>query len=174
MFQHALIYLFENNELAYEDFIRMDDLDLVYKLRNSKGYSKKIMQRIDDRNLFKIFFQEKISSLTEHFRGGLYEEKNELEEQIAQDFNIPKGFLLLDIPEIKLSEFRILIETNDDEHKKLKMIDEVSVLARALEKSEWEKLTFCLYTAPEYKKKLKNFNPEKYIEFSQTRLEKFF
>jgi len=46
-------------------------------------------------------------------------------------------------------------------------------LAKALEKSEQEKMTFCIYTPKKETKKFKKFNPEKYIEFSQTRLAKF-
>ena len=77
--------------------------------------------------------------------------------------------MILDIPEGRMSEFKTLVETSEG----LKRIDEVSSLARSLEKSEQEKLTLCVYAAPEYVDKLKNFNAEKYIEFAQTRLGKF-
>jgi len=55
----------------------------------------------------------------------------------------------------------------------LKRIDEVSTLAKTLEKADQEKMTLCIYTASEFLPKFKNFNPEKYIEFAQTRLGKF-
>ena len=73
------------------------------------------------------------------------------------------------MPEVKMSEFRILVETNQG----LKKIDEISHLARTLKGSEEEKLTFCIYTNRENIDVMKNFDPEIYIEFSQTRLGKF-
>lgn len=169
MFRNALHSSVLEKKLKYEEFIEMDDIDLVYKLRNSEGYSQEIMRRIDERKLFKTFFHERLILIEENFRRDVLENREKIEERIAKDFDIKKGFLLLDMPETKMPEFKILVESNGE----LKRIDKVSTLAKALEKSEQEKLTFCIYTAPEFLCKLEKFNAEKYIEFSQTRLGKF-
>ncbi len=168
MFRTALSSLM-NKKLKYDEFLSMDDIDLVYKMRHAGGYSQEMMKRIDDRKLFKKIFQEKMSLVEEAFREDLKKNKEKIEDRIAKDHGIKKGYLLLDIPEAKMSEFRTQVETDEG----LKGIDEVSSLARTLERSEQEKLTLCVYAAPEYIGKLKNFNPEKYIEFAQTRLGKF-
>jgi len=168
MFRNAMDSIIEK-KLKYEKFIEMDDIDLVHRLRNSEGYPREIMKRIDERRLFKTFFQERLILIEENFRRDILENRKEIEEDICEDFGIKKGFLLIDIPETKMSEFKILVEDNGE----LKRIDEVSSLAKALEKSEREKLMFCIYTAPEFLDKLKDFNAEKYIEFSQTRLGRF-
>jgi len=169
MFSHALIDMIENKKLSYEEFIQLDDIDLVYRMRNSGGYSEDVTKRIDERKLFKIVFQESISTIEDNFREDMIENSEKIEGEISNDFGVREGYLLLDMPEVKLSEFKVLVEFNNE----LKRIDEVSPLAKALEKSEREKLTFCIYAPPEDMKKFKNFNPERYIEFSQTRLGKF-
>ena len=169
MFKRALNKFLDDEEMGYEEFIQMDDIDLVFRLRNSKGYSRDIMKRIDQRELFKIAFQEKIGLIEENFREDMLRDNVKIEEKIAEDFGIEKGYTLIDMPETKMSEFKTLIESDDG----LKLIDEISSLARALEKAEEEKLTFCIYLPLESMDKLKGFNVEDYIEFSQTRLGRF-
>ncbi|MEA3255128.1 MAG: HD domain-containing protein [Candidatus Altiarchaeota archaeon] len=168
MFRNALESLLKKG-LGYEEFIEMDDIDLVHTLRNSKGYPREVMKRIDERRLFKTFFQERLILIEENFREDIQENKRKIESRICKDLGIKKGFLLIDIPETKMSEFKILVETEGG----LKRIDEVSSLAKALEKSEQEKLMFCIYTTPKHLDKIEDFNAETYIEFTQTRLRKF-
>lgn len=168
MFRHAIDSLLKTN-ISYEQFIKMDDIDLIHALRNAKGYSREIMERIDNRKLFKTVFQERMISITENFRRDMAEKSGEMEKKIADDHNMEEGHLLLDIPEMKMPEFKILIESDNG----LKFIDDISNLARALEKAEEEKLTLCIYTTPENREKMKDFNAERYIEFSQTRLRRF-
>lgn len=168
MFRNALDFLLEKT-LGYEEFIEMDDVDLIHTLRNSRGYPGEVMKRIDERRLFKTFFQERLILIEENFRRDILENKRDIEGRICKDLGIKKGFLLIDIPETKMSEFKILVECDEG----LKRIDEVSSLAKALEKSEQEKLMFCIYTTPKHLDKIEDFNAEKYIEFTQTRLRKF-
>ena len=170
MFSEALNDLLENGKVGYDEFLLMDDIDLVYVLRHSGGYSQDIMKRIDERRLFKTFFQENLSAVNENFRKEMYENKHKIQERIADDYGIEKGYLLLDMPESKMSEFMIKVEDSDGE---LRRIDEISNLAKVLEKSEIEKLNFCIYAPLEEFKKLKNFNAERYIEFEQTRLKRY-
>ncbi len=170
MFSEALNDLLENGKVGYDEFLLMDDIDLVYVLRHSGGYSQDIMKRIDERRLFKTFFQENLSAVNENFRKEMYENKHKIQERIADDYGIERGYLLLDTPESKMSEFMIKVEDSDGE---LRRIDEISNLAKVLEKSEIEKLNFCIYAPLEEFKKLKNFNAERYIEFEQTRLKRY-
>ncbi|MBU4266971.1 MAG: HD domain-containing protein [Candidatus Altiarchaeales archaeon] len=169
MFRHALVDMMDNKKLSYEEFIQLDDIDLVYRMRSSGGYSEEITRRIDERKLFKIVFQEHISAIEENFREDMNDSSTKIEDAIAKDFGIEKGYVLLDMPETKLSEFKVLVDFEGE----LKRIDEVSSLAKSLEKSEQEKMTFCIYAPKKETEKFKKFNPEKYIEFSQTRLAKF-
>ncbi len=168
MFQAAIAVMLKK-KLRYDDYTKMDDIDLVYSMRHAGGYAQEIIKRIDTRRLFKTVFQERIMMVEEAFRADLAKNKEKIEEKIAKDHGIKKGNIILDIPETRMPEFRTLVETEEG----LKRIDEVSTLAKTLEKSDQEKQTLCIYTAPEYLPKFKNFNAEKYIEFAQTRLGKF-
>jgi len=169
MFKRALQKFVDDEQVGYEEFIKMDDSDLVYRLRNSKDYSQQMMERIDKRRLFKIFYSEKISKIEENFRRDMIEKERVIEEQIAADFGVEAGYVLLDMPETKMSEFRIRIESDEG----LKYIHEISTLARSLKESEEEKMDFCVYSPPEQLGKFKGFDMEKYIEFTQKRLNKF-
>lgn len=162
MFTHALSSFLEKEKISKEEFSQWDDFAVVNKLRNSQGYAKEIIERIEERNLFKIFFQERIKSFPSKFIKNMKKDTKGLELKISHDFGIPEGYLLADLPEMSFSEFRILIETKNG----LKRIDEVSTLVRALESSEKEKLTFCLYTPLEYKERLKDFKIGNYVNFS--------
>jgi len=170
MFSEALKKFIELENLSCDEFIKMDDIDLISRMRNSEGYVRDMVDRIDKRRLFKKVFHEKLIMIEDAFRKELAENFEEIQREIAQDFGIKEGYLLIDIPEMKLSEFEILI---DEGNGVLRRIDEVSNLAKSLEKSELEKLTFCIYAAKEELHKLKNFTPEDYFELKQPKLSKF-
>ncbi len=169
MFKRALEDLVDNENVGYEEFIRMDDSDVVYRLRHSRGYSQQMMDRIDKRRLFKIFYSERISRIEENFRRDMIEKEDVIEEKIAADFGVEAGLVLLDMPETKMSEFRIRIESDEG----LKYIHEISTLARALKESEEEKMNFCVYAPPEHLSKFKLFDMEQYVEFTQKKLSRF-
>lgn len=171
MFANAIDSLLESGKLTYEKFIVMDDIDIVYLLRNSGGYAGEIMNRIDTRKLFKRVFVEKINKTLESFRTEILENRKEIENKISDESGIPRGFLLLDMSvSAEISEFKVLVEYDNE----LKKIDEVSELAKALEKAEFERLNFCIYSAPEYKENVKDLDLEDYIQYTQTTLKKFY
>ena len=94
----------------------------------------------------------------------------EIENKISDDAGIPRGFLLLDMPASEMSEFKVLVEYDNC----LKKIDEVSELAKALEKAELERLTFCIYADPKYRENVKDLDIDDYIQYTQTMLKKFY
>lgn len=159
MFKRALEFLLKTKKISYKEFLNFDDFDIVSLLRNSKGYGKGMMKRIDNRALFKIFFQKAVRELPENFIMKLKENPEEIERKISKDFKIPQGYVLVDLPNTKLSEFEIVFETEEG----LKRIDEISSLAKALKNSEQEKLNFCIYTPLEMKEKFKNFDIANYF-----------
>ncbi len=169
MFKRALKRFIYKEDIDYEEFIGMDDIDLVYRLRNTSGYPKEIMDRVDERRLFKIAYSGKTSGIEENFRRDMLENEDGIGEKIAEDFGIESGYVLVDMPETKMSEFRIRIESEDG----LKYIHEVSTLARSLKESEEEKMNFSIYVPPEDMRKLRRFEVGEYIEFSQRKLERF-
>lgn len=170
MFKRAIDNLLGEGEIGYEEYIQMDDIDLVGALRHSDGYGREIMERIDNRNLFKRIWVERLDLISEIFVEDMKKNGKEIEDKIAEDFGVDSGYLLVDIPETTMSEFMVLVEYDNE----LKRIDEISNLAKALEESEKERLTLCIYTAKEFIDKMKDFDAEKYIQYSQKRLREFY
>jgi len=170
MFANAVNSLLDDGKITYDSFLGMDDIDLVYTLRNSGGYAGEIMNRIDSRKLFKRVFAEKINKTLRSFRGEISKNKKEIENKISDDAKIPRGFLLMDMPYSEMSEFKVLVEYDNE----LRRIDEVSELAKALEKAELERLTFCIYADPKYRDNVKNLDIDDYIQYTQTMLKKFY
>jgi len=174
MFKKAFDLASEGEDI--KKFIAMDDFDLINFLRNSSGYSKEIMNRIDNRRLFKRFFVEKFSNISDIFIKEIESDSRKIESKICDDLGIEYNHLLVDVPEIRMHEFNIKIsdlEIEVEDESGLKRIDEVSELAKALEKSERDRLTFCIYVDEKYKHLSKHFNPEKHIYYKQTILKKF-
>jgi len=168
MFTHALGYSMKKG-LSVKELLGMDDISLMDALRSSKGYAGELARRLNERRLFKIVFQERISDLTDSTRKELEENCARIEAKISRDFRIRKGFILVDYPESKLSEFRVKVEHAGE----YKTIDQVSSLAKSLEHSESEKLTVNICVSPEELSKFKNFNPEKYLNYVQTSMKKY-
>jgi HD superfamily phosphohydrolase len=169
MFAHALEKILLEGSISPLELSEMDDVDLIALMRNSSGYVGDITARIDGRRLFKKVFQEKIMSMTEPFRLELKDKLLEIEARIAKEYGVDGGYVLLDYPEVRLTEFQVKIELNGE----FKRIDEVSTLARDLEESEQEKLLFNIYVTPGEQDKLREFKPEDYLEYAQTRLGRF-
>ena len=170
MFAGAVNSLLDKSKITYEKFLTMDDIDLVYTLRNAGGYAGEIMERIDSRKLFKRVFVEKINKTLESFRDDISKNKKRIENKISDDAKIPPGYLLIDMPSSELSEFKVLVEYDNE----LRKIDEVSELAKALEKAELQRLTFCIYSDMKYKENIKNLDIDDYIQYTQTMLKNFY
>jgi len=168
MFAHALECIL-GKTLSVGELFAMDDVGLMQHLRTTKGYPREIARRFDLRKLFKNVFQVRVSALSKSTRRDLEENAGRIEARIAKDYGVKKGFLLLDYPESKLSEFRVKVEQDGE----FRTIDEVSPLAKSLEQAEGEKLTVNIYVSPEELSKFRNFNQEKYFNYSQTSMRKF-
>lgn len=169
MFMHALKYLLDRRKVTVERLLKMDDIDLIGFMRNSKGYVNDIITKIDSRRLFKKVFQEKVNLIAEAFRDDLFKNKEKIERRISRDYGVKYGYVFVDMPETRMPEFKIKVEYDSE----LRMIDEVSTLAKALEKSEQEKLTFNVYVDRIYREKLEDFNPEDYIQYAQTKINRY-
>ncbi|MFH1125758.1 MAG: HD domain-containing protein, partial [Candidatus Altiarchaeota archaeon] len=163
MLIHAVGKMLQNGLITKQQLISLDDIQLVTLLRNSIGYPREMMSRIDHRRLFKTVLHEKISLLKKDFRERLISEEDKIEKEIASDFGIPPNHLFVDAPEPSFSEFKVRIEHDGS----LRRIDKVSTLARALETSEQEKLTLGVYTSQEYLKKLGSLKPDRYFRYKR-------
>lgn len=156
MIREALLQVSKSDDFSIEDYVRMDDTGMFTLLRTSEGYPKDVIGRLDERRLFKTVCRQRIKSLD------ISVEKidtAELASSISSAFGIPEGYVLADLPEANLSEFKIKVEHDGT----LKTIGEVSSLAKALEKSEEDKLTLGVYASPEHVAKFSDFNLNDYL-----------
>jgi HD superfamily phosphohydrolase len=165
MFTHALVRLVEDGAEVSE-LSGLDDLELVHLMRCAKGYVKDMMSRLDERRLFKRVFSERIMNLTDECKQELSEGASGLEGRMAADLGVDEGYVLLDYPEERLSEFKVKVDSGEG----LKSISEVSPLAKALEASEREKLQVSLYAREGDRDRFVGFKPERYLKYTQTRL----
>lgn len=159
MLKHALNNVYEQGALPFERLRLLDDTDVVTLLRGFGGYPSEIMQRLDDRRLFKTMASFKASSVKKPVLNKIRRDCERIESEICSDFDLELGHALLDCPEAKSEEFKVKIEVDGE----LKSIKSVSYLARSLEKSEKEKIMVCLYGPPEAAKKLRRLDIQSYI-----------
>ncbi len=159
MFRCAFDSMWAEGKLTYGDLCRMDDIDLMHAMRNAGGYTQDVMKRIDERRLFKRVFSEKIGAFSEASLKNLGERQREIEGEISSKLGVTEGYVLVDVPEKRLSEFKVSAHADGV----LKSFDEVSALAKALEQSENEKLTVGVYTTRENIPKMKDFSLKDYV-----------
>ena len=159
MFIKAVNTMIGLKKLTYSGLIKIDDIDLIEELRNSKGYPKEMIDRIDKRKLFKTVLQEKLTNLPIESRKYLENNIEKIEKEIARGYKIKEGYVFINLPKAAMSEFKIRVEYDNE----LKFIDEVSNLAKSLEKSDQEKLTVNLIVDSRYVSKMKDFCIEDYL-----------
>jgi HD superfamily phosphohydrolase len=159
MLTHAMNYAYEQGGISLEKFRVMDDIDLISLLRGFGTYPADIMNRIDERRLFKTISSLKASTLNKRVLTKIQNKCEKIEKEICGDFGVEEGYLLIDYPEEKSSEFKVKIEADGE----LKSIKEVSSLARSLESSEKEKIKVSLHAPPECARKLKKLNVLDYL-----------
>ncbi|VVB54796.1 Deoxyguanosinetriphosphate triphosphohydrolase-like protein [uncultured archaeon] len=156
MFSRALTKFLENQQP--NEIQKMDDAELIHHMRQTPGYVSDMIKRLDQRRLFKIFHTEKYSTLPEKRRAKTIKNIAKTEKKAAKENQIPNGNLIIDIPEPKLSEYRVKVEYD----QKLRRIDEVSGLARSLEQNEAERLQIYFIAPPEHRT-IKGFQANKYL-----------
>lgn len=105
MFLRAIERIIEEG-LDYEMLSKMDDYDIQNLFRSSEGYVREMGRRFDERRLFKkayvrawneleVDLREKIIALREDIR-----KWKKIEENLAEDCGLERGYVLLDIPEV--------------------------------------------------------------------------
>ncbi|MDY6865179.1 MAG: HD domain-containing protein [Halobacteriota archaeon] len=146
MLAKALNTMIEDGNLDVLDLRAMDDYELNMTMRNSEGYSREIIEMINNRNLFKRAIYAGVDSIN---IGSLRKENRKLlEREIAKRSGVDEKYVILDIPkEPKMEEMKANIVIGDD----VKRLDEVSELVKMLELAQWENYKIGVYTLKKYK-----------------------
>ena len=87
---------------------KMDDSEINIALRNAKGYPKEMMERINERRLFKRAVYTGINELSEGVVAQLSEENRsrEIEEEISKRAGVDEKYVLLDFQGEKEAELK--------------------------------------------------------------------
>ncbi|MCK4883425.1 MAG: hypothetical protein KAS30_01010, partial [Candidatus Diapherotrites archaeon] len=148
----AINYGFEEDSFSLDEFISMDDVDLLSKLRSCTGNAKELISRIESRNLFKEALRITDTSTNKQLDKKDPEKIKKIEEKIADEVGLEPFNVLLNVQgPVKSPEYntKVLID------RSLFPLDEVSFFAKNLEKAENGFRYTGVYTLPSYKNEVK-------------------
>lgn len=151
MLKKALVDLLDDEKVDPFVLRDMDDYEVHMLLKNSIGYPKEIIDRLETRNLFKRAIYQNISSLDEKMRDEYKINCKEYEREIAKKAKVDERYVILDIPEYQKNKFDIPFVINDE----IKALEDVSSLISILDKAETDNWKFGVYTLKEYRDNVK-------------------
>ena len=157
MFCRAIERAIGNKLFKPMDMYRYDEVDLISILRNSKGYSKEMIDKIDSRDLFKRAVVFKKKDLGEEAVKKLIELRDnpkkiyKIEAELAEAAEVKNGEILLDVAEPLYSskEFGILVKQGSE----YIAASDASVSIRTLEEAQWDYWVTMVVAPAEHQKK---------------------
>ena len=172
MFRRGLKKLIDRGVINENDMYKYDDADIIGIFRNSEGYPKEIMERLDNRNIFKRVKTIRLDNFKTPEK--LYKignkELRKAEEEIAMDYDIDKDYVILNIAEYpRFDEMKTEVSVDG----KLYPLTEISNIIAALSKARFNIPDISLYVPEEEKSKFKKFKMEHYLELPEIDKEKY-
>ena len=172
MFRRGLKKLIDSGVINENDMYKYDDADIIGIFRNSEGYPKEIMERLDNRNIFKRVKTIRLDNFKNPEK--LYKIENKelrkAEEEIAVDYDINKDYVILNIAEYpRFDEMKTEVSVDG----KLYPLTEISNIIAALSKARFNIPDISLYVPEEEKSKFKKFKMEHYLELPEIDKEKY-
>lgn len=172
MFRRGLKKLIDSGVINENDMYKYDDADIIGIFRNSEGYPKEIMERLDNRNIFKRVKTIRLDNFKTPEK--LYKIENKelrkAEEEIAVDYDINKDYVILNIAEYpRFDEMKTEVSVDG----KLYPLTEISNIIAALSKARFNIPDISLYVPEEEKSKFKKFKMEHYLELPEIDKEKY-
>lgn len=166
MFRRILKRLINENTISEKEIYKYDDSDIISFCRNSEGFIKDIMTRLDNRNFFKRAhvirlenFQnpEKIYKITQN-------QLRKAEEEIAEYYNLDKDYVILNIAEYpRFDEMKTQVSVDN----KLYPLNQISNIVGALSKARFNIPDISLYVPKEDKEKFKKFKIENFLDLPE-------
>ena len=156
----------DEGNIGLEDLIKMDDIDLFSFLRSRKNDSKKLMDMIDSRNLYKRALVLRYKELEEDIIKRIikirndYKKWKEIEEEIAEDLNVNYYEALIDIPRLLENKVNVKIKNGD----KIVNIEDLSEISKTLDELMKNIWFVSLYTKKEYVERASKINLLEYFQ----------
>ncbi|WP_286009060.1 HD domain-containing protein [Methanobrevibacter woesei] len=172
MFRRGLKKLIDSGIINENDMYKYDDADIIGIFRSSEGYPKEIMERLDNRNIFKRVKTIRLDNFKTPEK--LYKIENKelrkAEEEIAMDYDIDKDYVILNIAEYpRFDEMKTEVSVDG----KLYPLTEISNIIAALSKARFNIPDISLYVPEEEKSKFKKFKMEHYLDLPEIDKEKY-
>ena len=136
---------------------KMDDYEINIALRDAKGYPREMMERINNRRLFKRAIYTTANKLEKSVVEELSDERRvrEVEEEISSKAGIDERYVILDVQKgesLKEGEAKVLV----DDDLTLRSLRDVSSLVRMLGKDFQENYKIGVYTIEKYSSDVKS------------------
>jgi len=156
MFSRALDRAITNKVVKAAELYELDDVDIISRLRGSKGYSKKIIDGLDSRDLFKSVIRMKRADLGDVTTDRLLNLRDDprklqrIEAELAQAAGIGTGEIIVDVPAplYQGKELELMVRDGDD----YKPATQVSVSIRTLEEAQWDYWELMVVCPDEHRK----------------------
>ncbi len=147
MFTRAVEELIINDKLNPRRLQRMDDSQIFEILRSDNGYPGEMMQRINERHLYKRALYTGFESVDEKV---LKQRKNihRIEKEIAENAGVEEKDVLIDIPSLsQIEEMNAQIKFNG----KMMYLDQASHIVATLENAHRDNWRMGVYTPTEHR-----------------------
>lgn len=172
MFRRSLKKLIDNKILKETDIYKLDDAELIGICRNSDGFVKDIINRLDNRNLVKRVKVIRLDNFKTPEK--LYKIKSDelrkAESEIAEDYGLDKDYVFINIAEYpRFDEMKTQVSVDG----KYYPLTEISNIVSALSKARFNIPDISLYVPKEDKPKFERFKFSNYLDLPEINKDKF-
>lgn len=173
MFRRALKKIIDNGTINENDIYKFDDTDIISIFRHCDNeYANDIMSRLDNRIVPKRVKTIRLDNFKTPEK--MYKIKaNELrkaEEEIAEDYNLNKDYVFINIAEYpRFDEMKTQVNVDG----KLYPLTEISNIIGALSKARFNIPDISVYVPEEKKSKFDKLKLENYLDLPEIDREKF-
>lgn len=173
MFRRALKMTFDENIIDEHEMYKYDDAEIIAKFRHCDNkYINDIMHRLDNRIIPKRVKKIRLDNFK--FPEKMYkikpEELRKAEEEIAEDYEINKDYVFINIAEYpRFDEMKTQVSVDG----KLYPLTEISNIIGALSKARFNIPDISVYVPDEEKSKFIKFKLENYVDLPEIDRDKF-
>ena len=173
MFRRSLKKVIDDGIILEKDIYKYDDNDIVSIFRNCDNeFANEIMSRLDNRKLLKRVKTIRLDNFK--IPEKMYKIKNEelrkAEEEIAEDYDIDKDYVFINIAAYpRFDEMKTQVDLDG----KLYPLTEISNIISALSKARFNIPDISVYVPESEKPKFEKFKLEQYMDLPEIDKEKF-
>jgi HD superfamily phosphohydrolase len=173
MFRRSFKIAIDNKILTDKKMYEYDDYDIINIYRNEEGYIKDIINRLDNRNLFKTLSSIRLNQFEnpqEIFNNIKKKDLRKAEEEISEKYDLDKNYVFLNIAEYpKFDEMKTQVFDGEEIYH----LSEISSIVAALKTARFNYPDISLYIPKEYGDKIERFRFEDYLNLPEIAKGKF-